>query len=132
MGGDLLIVIDTHAWLWWIGKSTALSESASAIIEADEEIGVAAISCWEVAMLAADDRLQLGRPASDWLQRATAVEGVVLLALTPAVAVRAVELRASVHDPADCLIAATAMEHGVPLVTADRRLQSIPGLRTIW
>jgi predicted nucleic acid-binding protein len=35
-------------------------------------------------------------------------------------------------DPGDQLIAATAMELDVPLVTSDERLQSLPGLRTIW
>lgn|GEM_PF-4751592 len=37
-----------------------------------------------------------------------------------------------VMDPADQLIAATALELDAPLVTSDGRLQTVPGLRTIW
>ena len=35
-------------------------------------------------------------------------------------------------DPADRLIASTAMVHGAELVTADEYLRSIPGLKTVW
>ena len=35
-------------------------------------------------------------------------------------------------DPADRLIAATAIAHGAPLVTADAKLRRVKGLRVIW
>jgi PIN domain nuclease of toxin-antitoxin system len=35
-------------------------------------------------------------------------------------------------DPADRLIAATAVHHGATLVTSDHRLRSAPGVQTIW
>ncbi len=35
-------------------------------------------------------------------------------------------------DPADCLIVATAMVEGMPLVTADRNIQRSKVLETIW
>ena len=53
--------------------------------------------------------------------------------LTPAIGLRAARLsQVRSMDPGDQLIAATAMELDVPLVTSDERLHSIPGLKTIW
>jgi PIN domain nuclease of toxin-antitoxin system len=35
-------------------------------------------------------------------------------------------------DPADRIIAATAIVHGAQLVTADARLKRVSGLRVLW
>ena len=47
---------------------------------------------------------------------------------------RAVEMapRDSVPDPIDRMIAATSVALGVPLVTRDRKLRSLPALETAW
>ena len=37
-----------------------------------------------------------------------------------------------VFDAADRLVAATALDHGVPLVTADAELRRLRGLATVW
>ena len=52
--------------------------------------------------------------------------------MSPAVARTAAELPASFPgDPADRLIYATAVEHGWPLVTKDRRLLDHPASGTV-
>ena len=48
-----MIVADTHAWIWWMSGSRKLSARARRELEAADEVGICAISCWEVAMLAA-------------------------------------------------------------------------------
>jgi len=35
-------------------------------------------------------------------------------------------------DPMDRIIAATAQAEGIPLVTADQRIQACPLVKTIW
>ena len=47
-------------------------------------------------------------------------------------AVRAAELRDSLRDPADCMIAATAIVHRAPLVTKDDRIRASGLVETIW
>lgn len=48
-----MILLDTHAWIWWVTESPNLSSRARRTITRSDELGVSAISCWEVAMLVA-------------------------------------------------------------------------------
>jgi PIN domain nuclease of toxin-antitoxin system len=61
-------------------------------------------------------------PIRSWLERLA--EPLRTVAITPAIAASAATLpRSFPGDPADRLIYATAVEHGWPLVTKDRRLR---------
>lgn len=129
-----MVVLDTHAWLWWAADPARLSRSARDAIEAAGSVGIAAISCWEVAMLALGGRISLDREISRWVQSALARPGVQALALSPAVAVAAalLEREGFVPDPADRLIYATAREAGAQLVTRDERLREFDPRGTLW
>jgi PIN domain nuclease of toxin-antitoxin system len=58
--------------------------------------------------------------------------GLAILTLTPAIAALAESGIVAHGDSGDRLIAATAIVHQAPLITADEKLQSTPGLRYIW
>lgn len=128
-----MIVLDTHAWVWWNASPGKLSATARQTIEEAAEIGVSAISCWEVAMLVSKKRLQLDRNVLLWIEEALAIPGTALLPISPRIAVLAGSLDKEVHgDPADRLIIATAMETGSLLVTRDHPIRSLPGVKTVW
>ena len=62
VGSLAVIVLDTHAWLWWLGAPDQLSETARERIERDLEtarICVSSISAWEITMLVKKGRLVL-------------------------------------------------------------------------
>ncbi|MBK8101412.1 MAG: type II toxin-antitoxin system VapC family toxin [Planctomycetes bacterium] len=118
-----MILLDTHAWLWWNASPERLSSRAKKAIEAAPAVAVAAISMWEVAMLSSRGRVVLDRPAREWLQVALAQDRVTLLPLTPEIACLATEL--AIHgDPADRIILATARIHRARLVTKDEALRT--------
>jgi PIN domain nuclease of toxin-antitoxin system len=128
-----VIVLDTHAWIWWVAEPEKLSARARHSIDAAETLGVCAISCWEVAMLVAKRRLELDRDVLVWIRQALAVPRVTLLPLTPEICVSSASLeQKSPADPADRLIAASALEHQAPIVTKDSRLRSMPQIETVW
>lgn len=81
-------------------------------------------------MLVAKGRLRLDRPPLQWLNDALAEPRVELLPLSPSVAVHAARFAAG--DPADRIIAATSVVEGVPLVSADERIASLPGVEVVW
>ena len=95
--------------------------------------GIAAISPWEVAMLAAKRRISLDAETLQWLREATVGVGVPIFDLTVEIASRAAGLGPEVgRDPADRLIVATAIEHECALVTKDERIRRSNLVQTIW
>ena len=110
-----------------------LSARAHEALRDSTEIGVCAISCWEVAMLARKGWLELDRSVTVWLKQALAQPRITLLPLTPDIAVEAAGLQGTFPgDPADCLIAATARHHRAALLTRDVRLRACKEIRTVW
>ena len=128
-----MIILDTHAWIWWVSKPAKLGRVAKREIHRAKKIGVPAICCVEVATLASRNRITLDRPPLQWLIDALTLPRVDLLAITPAVAVKAAELPALFPgDPADRLIAATAILESALLITKDERMQESAIVRTAW
>ncbi len=134
MGRRRLIVLDTHTWLWWLSEPGRLSEPARAAIDRAQEVGVAPISAWELATKVSRDRLSLDRPVDAWVRQAFAHPRTRQLEMTWPIAVLAGQLglRGLHGDPADRIIAATALHHDCPLVTKDSRLRTFDELLTIW
>lgn len=127
------VLLDSHVAYWWSAEPQRLSMAASQGIEHADELAVAAISWFELAWLAEQERIQLAIPVLSWLQQLA--EHVRTVGITPSVAATAVALPSSFPgDPADRLIYATAIEHGWRLVTKDRRLRSHrhPRPVTVW
>lgn len=129
-----MIVVDTHAWLWWTDDPDRLSARARAAIEQAEAIGVPTICCWELAMLVERGRIALEREVARWVRQALAQERVEALPLTAQLAVDAalLEREGFVGDPADRIVYATARAGGSPLVTKDRRLHSFDRALAVW
>ena len=128
-----MIVLDTHAWIWWVSDPARLGKGARRALDGARRIGVPSICCLEVAALVARNRVTLDRPTLDWMQDALALPHVELVPLTPAVAVKASELPPTFPgDPADRVIVATAMLEAATLATRDTLIRRSGIVRTIW
>jgi PIN domain nuclease of toxin-antitoxin system len=131
-----MIVLDTHALLWWVSDPTLLSRPAKKAIEAavkSSAVHVSCISSWEIALLVERDRLRLSLDVRDWLYRCEALPFITFVPVNNAIGVESVRLRDFPHsDPADRIIAATAMSLGAILVTKDENLRGYPYLKTTW
>ena len=131
-----MIVLDTHAWVWWLSADRALSKPArSAIGGAAEEsaVRVSSISVWEVAMLVAAGRLELRMELEDRLAEAEKVSAVRFVPVDNRLAAQSTKLPGRMHaDPADRIIVATARALGAPLVTKDRKLRTYRHVETLW
>jgi PIN domain nuclease of toxin-antitoxin system len=127
------VVLDTHTWVCWVAAPKRLGRRARSRIAAATRVGVSAVSCLEVATAVARGRITLDRGTLDWLQAALSVERVDLIPLTPQIAVAAAQLgRDFPGDPADRVIAATAILESAVLVTKDRNLHGRAGLPAEW
>lgn len=128
-----MIVLDTHAWLWWQDGGAKLSAPARHAIAEASRIGVSTISVWEVATLVRRGRIALDRATAAWVRLALADPRVEPLAPTADVAIAAAELDDGFPgDPADRLIFACARAARVPLVTRDAQITSFAPGEVIW
>lgn len=128
-----MIMLDTHAWIWYASEDPQLSRSARAHIRRADTLGVHPVSCWEVAMLSRGGRLKLTVDVAEWVRNALERPKVELQPFTPAAAVRAAGLGGGFPgDPADRFIVATALEAGAALVTRDQRITDWGQVEIIW
>jgi PIN domain nuclease of toxin-antitoxin system len=121
-----LLLLDTHVWLWLNAGSPDLSTETRETINGAAAAGtlrIAAISLWEVALLASRGRIVLGKSIGLWLEEALADPGPDIDPLSPQIAVESYALPDVFHrDPADRLIVATARVANATLMTRDRRI----------
>jgi PIN domain nuclease of toxin-antitoxin system len=123
VGSFPVIVLDTHAFIWWVTESAELSSAARDHLATEDTVSVPSICLWEVAMLAAKSRIDLGDEVEAFLRDAIGWRGVRVHEITPAIATRAGGLPATFPgDPADRLIVATALDLECQLVTRDARI----------
>ena len=120
------LLLDTHVWLWLVAGSPDLSAEVRDEIERAAGAGalrIAAVSLWEVALLAWRGRIVLAKSISLWLNEALAEPGPTIDPLSPQIAAESYALPEAFHrDPADRLIVATARVANATLMTRDRRI----------
>ena len=131
-----MIVLDTHAWIWWVSNPVCLSETAKGIIDeavAEKNIFISSISAWEVATLVSRGRLKLTISAADWVAASEALPFLAFVPVSNSIALKSVQLPGVLHnDPADRIIIATAVSLGAVLVTKDERIRNYPHVKTAW
>lgn len=131
-----MILLDTQALVWWIADATRLSVAARRAIGAalrDARVCASAISLLEIATLIRRRRLVLDVPAEQWFADLRQLPDLHFEPVSPGIAQLAGSLEAAFPgDPVDRVIAATAIELGCKLVTADARLRRAPRLQTVW
>ena len=131
-----MIVLDTHAWVWWVSNPETMSLRARETVDsavANKAIFISSISAWEVALLVAKGRLTLTMDVTDWIPMSERLPFVNFVPVDNAIAVKSVTLPEPLHrDPADRIIIATAITMGAPVVTKDEKIINYPHVQTVW
>jgi PIN domain nuclease of toxin-antitoxin system len=129
------MVLDTHVLVYGALAPERLSGAAREALDRGETDGSLAccdISLWEIAMLAAKGRLSFDADTATFLKNALTARGIQVLPITPEIAGLSQSGAVPTADPADRLIAATALHHGATLITRDEALRAVEGLSTLW
>ena len=123
-----MYLLDTHILFWWTAEPARLAPAQRRALDQAEatkdRLAISSISLWELAMLAARGRIEAPGPVDLWLTELERDGGIAVIPITARVAFEAVRLRPDFPaDPADRIIAATAICHRLTLITADRRIR---------
>ena len=131
-----MIVLDTHAWVWFISNPELLSKRAKKATDNAinaKEIFISSISAWEIALLVERGRLKLTLDVTDWISKSERLPFFRFIPVDNSIAIKAVNLPQPFHnDPADRIIIATATAIGAPLVTKDEKILKYPHVKSIW
>ena len=120
-----MIVIDTHALIWFLQKDVRMGTAARETIElAGSETGVLlpAICAWEIGLIERRGAVTFPGGSLAWLQDALSMSGLTLAPLEPAIAIESIKLDWAHKDPADRMIVATSRYLKAPLMTADHEI----------
>lgn len=125
-----MILLDTHIWVRWQNSPETLSANILNFITESDALAVSAISCWEVAMLARKQRIELNMTISEWIEEALAYtdncisidRGILLLAAS---------LPEHHRDPADRIIIATAIANQAQLISLDTQFSAYAELENL-
>lgn len=126
------LLLDTHAFLWWVNDSPALSRRArTAIASERNECFLSHASCWEMAIKVANGKLTVPGETGRFIQEQLAVNRIRELPITLGHTVAAGALPFHHRDPFDRLLAAQALEEGLSMVSIDAIFRKY-GVKRVW
>lgn len=124
-------LLDTHVFLWLLADPARIdAEVRGTLASRDNMLLVSAASALEVATKVRIGRLNAPGLQESWSSRATDM-GAKELDVTSRHATLAGSLAWDHQDPFDRLLAAQAILEDATLVTVDRHLLGLPGLRSL-
>jgi PIN domain nuclease of toxin-antitoxin system len=129
-----LIVLDTHAVFWLAQTPELLSDRAIEAIASERQadgVAIADKSLWEMAMMISRGHVKVRTSMREFLQEVE--RNFTVLPITGAIAERAMEFsKRYPKDPTDRLIGATAVAHGLQLVTKDEGIRGSGEVNCVW
>lgn len=131
-----MIVLDTHALVWWVTGAPGLSARARRALRSAtrrQPAVASAISVFEIATAVRRERLRFSVALDQWLNDLRALPELRIEPVTADIAHRAGALEPSLPgDPAGRIIVATALQLRARLLTADDRLRRSRPVDTVW
>lgn len=123
MAKSFSMILDTCALLWLANGDKKLSQAARKQIGQAAAVYVSAISGFEIALKCSKGKLTLPKPVREWFDHVVEHHGLIVLALEAKICLSITELPPVHDDPCDRFIIATAIAHGLTVVTADERFE---------
>jgi PIN domain nuclease of toxin-antitoxin system len=116
----MIVLLDTHTFLWFIEGSAQLSQGARQLIEAPQNTRLVSIaSLWEMAIKSSIGKLVLPLSMPEVVERHIYGNAMELYAIVPSHLERLRQLPFHHRDPFDRLLAAQSPDESMPLLSRD-------------
>jgi PIN domain nuclease of toxin-antitoxin system len=126
------LLLDTHAFLWWVGDAPELKSTAKrAIADARNECYLSVASCWEMAIKISLGKLRLTKPIERFVTEQLTANGIILLSVDLRHAAKVEKLPFHHRDPFDRLLIAQAMMEKLVIVSADKAFAKYE-VKVLW
>ena len=126
------LLLDTHAFLWFINDSPELPRSVKDLLEDDaSDLYLSVASVWEMAIKSSPGKLQLPGPIAVFIPAQLQLNNLNLMPIEVA-HLGLIETFPLHHkDPFDRLLAAQSLTENIPIVSIDAALDPY-GVQRIW
>ena len=129
---DVRLLLDTHAFLWWIEGTPPVGRRArAAVSHPDNEVLVSIASCWELAIKLSLGKLRLTQRLDRFIPEQLRLNGFSLLDVRLPHVMRVADLPFRHRDPFDRLLVAQALEDDLTIVSMDRVFRKY-GVAVTW
>lgn len=126
------LLLDTHAFIWWLAGSSRLPLAARrAIADESNHVLVSAASAWELTTKHRLGKLPGADAIADRITDAIAEQGFEELPITVDDAARAGALPGPHRDPFDRMLIAQSQSHALTIISTDQEFDQY-GVRRIW
>jgi len=128
-----MVLLDTHALLWWTLDPDKLSKKAFAVCSEIVNTGslISSITIWEIGIKIKNSRIDIGMSIGEYLQKIKQLNCVEIVPVDEKIWIDSITLNWENRDPADRVIVATALSRAVPIVSKDERISGFYK-KTIW
>lgn len=126
------LLLDTHAFLWWVDDAPELTPAARrAIADANNECYLSLASCWEMAIKSSLGKLRLTRPVERFVSEQITANGFTLLNIELRHTAKVEKLPFHHRDPFDRLLISQAISEKLTIVSGDRVFRDY-GVKVLW
>ena len=126
------LLLDTHAFLWFVGDDFRLSGQAKTVMESPEnELWLSIASLWEMAIKYSLDKLELTDPLGTFLDQQLSDNQIQLLPIDKPHVIHLGQLPFHHRDPFDRMIIAQGIVESLPLVSIDQHFPAYD-VELIW
>jgi PIN domain nuclease of toxin-antitoxin system len=126
------ILLDTHAFLWWVMDDSQLSNTAKAMIaDPTNTIYFSVISAWEIIIKEGTGKLSFPEPSKTYIPSRLASNRFMTLTVEMQHILQVASLPDHHRDPFDRLLIAQSQIENIPLLTVDPLVSQYP-VNVIW
>ncbi len=126
------LLLDTHAFLWFITNDPRLSSQAQSLIQSPANRRLLSMaSLWEMAIKVSLGKLTLAQTFDQFIPRQLQLNQIEVLAIELPHLAAVVAMPFHHRDPFDRLMAAQCQIEGLPIVSADPIFDAY-SIRRVW